>query len=249
MNILGIIPARYESTRFPGKPLADIYGKSMILRVFEQATKAFQDVYVATDDERILKHVISFGGKAIMTSSFHKSGTDRCAEASRLISKELKTTFDIIVNIQGDEPYIQPSQLELLASSFNDPEIDIATLVKVIEKEEDLWDVNKPKVILNKKNQAIYFSRVTIPFLRNIPKEKWLESGVFYKHIGLYAYKLNILEEITKLPISNLEQSESLEQLRWIENNYCIGAKISTIETLSVDTPEDLKKIIKLQRE
>jgi 3-deoxy-manno-octulosonate cytidylyltransferase (CMP-KDO synthetase) len=247
MNILGIIPARYESTRFPGKPLADIHGKSMIMRVFEQASKVFQNVFVATDDDRILKHVISFGGKAIMTSSLHKSGTDRCAEACKLISDELKTTFDVIVNIQGDEPYIQPSQLELLVSCFENKKTDIATLVKVIENEEDLWDVNKPKVILNKNNQAIYFSRTTIPFLRNIPKEQWLEKGLFYKHIGLYAYKHMILEKITRLPISNLEKSESLEQLRWIENSYCIGVKISDVETLSVDTPEDLKKIILLQ--
>ena len=247
MNVLALIPARYESTRFPGKPLVDIHGKSMIMRVFEQAAKVFKTVYVATDDERILKHVILCGGKAIMTSSLHKSGTDRCAEACNNISKELNTVFDIIVNIQGDEPYIQPSQLELLVSCFENAETDIATLVKPVETNDDLWDANKPKVILNNKNQAIYFSRATIPFLRNVPKEKWLEKGVFYKHIGLYAYRLKILEEITKLPISNLEQAESLEQLRWIENNYCIGVKITDVETLSVDTPEDLNKIL-LQR-
>jgi 3-deoxy-manno-octulosonate cytidylyltransferase (CMP-KDO synthetase) len=247
MNVLGLIPARYESTRFPGKPLADIHGKSMIMRVFEQASKAFQTVYVATDDERIFNHVISNGGKAIMTSPLHKSGTDRCAEACKLLSKELKTNFDIIVNIQGDEPYIQPSQLELLISCFEDLENDIATLVKPIENKDDLWDANKPKVILNKKDQAIYFSRATIPFIQNVPKDKWLEKEVFYKHVGLYAYRSKVLEEITALPLSKLELAESLEQLRWIENNYCIGVKITEVETLSVDTPEDLKKVILLQ--
>lgn len=247
MNVLAIIPARYESTRFPGKPLVDIHGKSMIMRVFEQASKAFQSVYVATDDKRIYDHVISNKGKAIMTSVLHKSGTDRCAEAVAIISKDLKTNFDVVVNIQGDEPYIQPSQLELLVSCFDKPETDIATLVKKIESQDDLWDINKPKVIVNKNNQAIYFSRATIPFLRNVPKDKWLENGIFYKHIGLYAYRIKILNEITKLPISSIEQAESLEQLRWIENNYCIGVKVTNIETLSVDTPDDLERIIQLK--
>jgi 3-deoxy-manno-octulosonate cytidylyltransferase (CMP-KDO synthetase) len=247
MNILALIPARYESTRFPGKPLIDIHGKSMIMRVFEQASKVFQTVYVATDDDRIFKHVISNKGKAIMTSALHISGTDRCAEACDLLSRELNENFDIIVNIQGDEPFIQPSQLELLVSCFENSETEVATLVKVIQNENDLWNPNKPKVILNKKNQAIYFSRAAIPFLQNIPKEKWLVNNVFYKHIGLYAYRLKILGEITKLPVSELEKAESLEQLRWIENNYCIGVKITDVENLSVDTPDDLKKILLLK--
>lgn len=243
MNILGIIPARYDSTRFPGKPLVEIKGKSMIMRVYEQSLMAFKTVYVATDDNRIFEHVKSFGGKVIMTSSEHKSGTDRCAEAAVKISEELKTNFDIVVNIQGDEPFIQPSQLELLVSCFNDSETEIATLVKQIELEEDIWDTNKPKVVLNNKEQAIYFSRSAIPFLRNVQKEDWLNKGKFYKHIGLYAYRSKVLQEITKLPVSKLEWSESLEQLRWIENGYKIGVRVSDIETISIDTPEDLKKI------
>ena len=243
MNILGIIPARYDSTRFPGKPLVEIKGKSMIRRVYEQSTKAFKTVYVATDDDRIFKHVKSFGGNVIMTSRDHRSGTDRCAEAVLRISEEVKTSFDIIVNIQGDEPFIQPSQLELLVSCFNDSETDIATLVKPIELEEDIWNPNKPKVVLNNKEQAIYFSRSAIPYLKNVPKGDWLRSGKFYKHIGLYAYRSKTLQEITKLPLSELEISESLEQLRWIENNYRIGVKISNIETISIDIPEDLKKV------
>ena len=243
MNILGIIPARYDSTRFPGKPLVEIKGKSMIRRVYEQSTKAFKTVYVATDDDRIFKHVKSFGGNVIMTSRDHRSGTDRCAEAVLRISEEVKTSFDIIVNIQGDEPFIQPSQLELLVSCFNDSETDIATLVKPIELEEDIWNPNKPKVVLNNKEQAIYFSRSAIPYLKNVPKGDWLRSGKFYKHIGLYAYRSKTLQDITKLPLSELEISESLEQLRWIENNYRIGVKISNIETISIDIPEDLKKV------
>jgi 3-deoxy-manno-octulosonate cytidylyltransferase (CMP-KDO synthetase) len=242
MNILGIVPARYDSTRFPGKPLVEIKGKSMINRVYEQSSKAFKTVYVATDDDRIYNHVKSFGGRVIMTSHDHKSGTDRCAEAALKISKELKINFDIVVNIQGDEPFIQPSQLELLVSCFENSKTDIATLVKPIEKEEDIWDPNKPKVILNNKEQAIYFSRSAIPYLKNVPKGDWLKSGKFYKHIGLYAYRYKILQEITKLPMSDLELSESLEQLRWIENDYRIGVKISNIDTISIDTPEDLKK-------
>lgn len=243
MNILGIIPARYDSTRFPGKPLVEIKGKSMIMRVYEQSAIAFKTVYVATDDDRIYHHVKSFGGEVIMTSREHKSGTDRCAEAALKISEELNASFDIVVNIQGDEPFIQPSQLALLVSCFNDSETEIATLVKQIELEEDIWDPNKPKVVLNNKEQAIYFSRSAIPFIRNVPKEEWLNKGKFYKHIGLYAYRSKILQEITKLPMSKLELYESLEQLRWIENGYKIGVRISDIETISIDTPEDLKKI------
>jgi 3-deoxy-manno-octulosonate cytidylyltransferase (CMP-KDO synthetase) len=243
MNILGIIPARYDSTRFPGKPLVEINGKSMIMRVYEQSAIAFKTVYVATDDDRIYNHVKSFDGNVIMTSRDHKSGTDRCAEAAMKISEDLNADFDVVVNIQGDEPFIQPSQLELLVSCFNDSETEIATLVKPIELEEDIWDPNKPKVVLNNKEQAIYFSRSAIPFLRNVQKEEWLNKGKFFKHIGLYAYRSKVLQEITKLPMSKLELSESLEQLRWIENGYKIGVKISNIETISIDTPEDLKKI------
>jgi 3-deoxy-manno-octulosonate cytidylyltransferase (CMP-KDO synthetase) len=243
MKILGLIPARYASTRFPGKPLVDIDGKTMIMRVYEQATKAFEFVYVATDDIRIFDHVIGSGGKAIMTSETHLSGTDRCAEALQIISKKLNFDFDIVVNIQGDEPFINPLQLKLLVSCFEDEKSQIATLVKVITDANDIWDVNKPKVVLDKNHNAIYFSRSPIPFIRNIENKEWISKNQFYKHIGLYAYKTKALLEIIKLPLSKLELAESLEQLRWIENGYSISTKITEIETLSIDTPDDLKNI------
>ncbi|MBI5541671.1 MAG: 3-deoxy-manno-octulosonate cytidylyltransferase [Bacteroidia bacterium] len=243
MKILGLIPARYASTRFPGKPLVDINGKTMIMRVYEQSAKIFEFVYIATDDSRIYDHVINCGGKAVMTLSSHQSGTDRCAEALDLISEQLNCSFDIVVNIQGDEPFINPLQLELLVSCFEDDKAQIATLVKVITNNNEVFDSNKPKVILDKKGKAIYFSRSPIPYLRNVSQNDWVTKNEFYKHIGLYAYRANILHEIIKLPVSKLEKAESLEQLRWIENGYKINTKITEIETLSVDTPEDLKNI------
>lgn len=245
MKILGLIPARYDSTRFPGKPLANINGKSMIMRVYEQSVLAFNNVYVATDDKRIYEHVNSFGGKVVMTSAEHKSGTDRCAEALTIISEEMNSVFDIVVNIQGDEPFIQPEQLKLLISCFDDNSIQIATLVKQITDTEDVFDANKPKVVLDKKSRAIYFSRSPIPYLRNFEKSKWLNNGTYYKHIGLYAYRTGTLMEITNLPPSSLEMAESLEQLRWIENGYNIGVKFTQLETVSIDTPDDLEKILK----
>ncbi|OFX32869.1 MAG: 3-deoxy-manno-octulosonate cytidylyltransferase [Bacteroidetes bacterium GWA2_32_17] len=244
MNILGIIPARYASSRFPGKPLADINGKSMLMRVYEQSSKAFAHVYVATDDKKIFEHVKLFGGNVVITSNTHKSGTDRCAEAFDIISKELNKQFDVVVNIQGDEPFVKPEQLNLLVSLFKNSDTQISTLIKKITKIEDIFDKNKPKVVFNKYNQAIYFSRLPIPFLKNIPENEWLQKGNFYKHIGLYAYKASVLQEITKLKSSFLENSESLEQLRWLENGYKISVEITEIETISVDTPEDLEKAI-----
>lgn len=243
MKILGIIPARYASTRFPGKPLVEINGKTMIMRVYEQSAKVFEFVYVATDDARIYDHVNSCGGKAVMTSDLHVSGTDRCSEALDSISEKLNCKFDVVVNIQGDEPFINPMQLELLVSCFENESTQIATLVKVITNNNDIFDSNKPKVVLDKNNNAIYFSRSPIPYLRNIEQDNWVAKNVFYKHIGLYAYRANVLHEIVKLPISNLEKAESLEQLRWIENVYNISTKITDIETLSIDTPDDLKSI------
>ena len=243
MKILGLIPARYESTRFPGKPLVDINGKSMIRRVYEQSSKAFDEVYVATDDERIFSHVSSFSGKVVMTSKEHQSGTDRCAEAADKVSVLTGNVYDIIVNIQGDEPFIQPEQLNLLVSCFEDPEVQISTLVKKIAESEDIFNPNKPKVILDSKSRAIYFSRSPIPFLRNYPQQEWINKGNYYKHIGLYAYRFETLKVITKLSLSPLEISESLEQLRWIENGYKIGVKITDQENISIDTPEDLEKL------
>ena len=237
-NILGIIPARYGSTRFPGKPLIDIGGKSMIHRVYEQSLKSssLKKIIVATDDERIADHVMHFGGEVSITSSSHQSGTDRCAE----VWQKEKGNFDIVINIQGDEPFINPKQIDLLADCFSDSQIDIATLVKKLEREEDIRNPNIVKAIRNFKNEAIYFSRSPIPYRRNPEAEIH-----YFKHIGIYGYRSNVLMEITKLPIGNLEKAESLEQLRWVENGYRIGVKETTMESLSIDTPDDLKHVEK----
>ena len=242
MKIIGIIPARYASTRFPGKPLIDIGGKSMIQRVYEQSqkTKLLHDVVVATDDIRIKSHVMSFGGKAIMTSEAHQSGTDRCFEAIQ----KFDTTADIIINIQGDEPFIQPEQIDLVASCFDSEQVQIATLVKKINNYEDLQNVNIPKVVLNTAEYAIYFSRLAIPYLRGKENTQWLDYQTFYKHIGIYAYSTKALTEITGLKQSSLELAEGLEQLRWIENGYKIRTKTTDFENVAVDVPEDLKKLI-----
>jgi 3-deoxy-manno-octulosonate cytidylyltransferase (CMP-KDO synthetase) len=241
MKILGIIPSRYGSTRFPGKPLVDIKGESMIQRVYNQAKKAqsLAEVIVATDDDRIINHVKNFGGKVIMTSSSHNSGTDRCAEVVNKMDKH----FDVVINIQGDEPFINPKQIDQLCSCFEDNKTDIATLIKKIDSEEDLFNPNRPKVDIDNNNFAKMFSRNTIPELNNIPKEKWLEAHPFYKHIGIYGYRTAVLKKISKLPPSPLEQKERLEQLRWLENNYAIKVAITTHEAIAIDTPEDLEKI------
>ena len=243
MKILGIIPARFESSRFPGKPLIDIAGKSMIQRVYEQCQKSsrLDKVIVATDDQRILDHLKTFGGQGIMTSSIHASGTDRCGEVAEHFPE-----FDILVNIQGDEPMIDPHQIDLLCSCYDDLNTQIATLVKLIHTNEELVNENTPKVILNKNHQAVYFSRATIPYLRGKKIDNWLSEHAFYKHIGIYAFKRQILSEITKLPVSNLEIAEGLEQLRWIENGYPIQAAITTKESQAIDTPDDLIKVLKL---
>ncbi|NMD00358.1 MAG: 3-deoxy-manno-octulosonate cytidylyltransferase [Bacteroidales bacterium] len=244
MKILALIPARYASTRFPGKPLVEIKGKSMIQRVVEQSLKAFEYVYVATDDQRIFDHITELGYKAVMTSTHHKSGTDRCAEALKLVSDQLNIKFDIVVNVQGDEPFISPQQLRLLVKAFENQNTQIATLIKKIENEQELFDSNKPKVVTDINGKAIYFSRSVIPFCRNHDSKNWLKQHTYYKHIGLYAYRASILNEITQLKTSSLETCESLEQLRWIENGYYIQTIITDLETFSVDTPEDLKNIL-----
>lgn len=241
MRFLGIIPARYASTRFPAKPLAILGGKPVIQRVYEQVAGIVDDAYVATDDERIESAVKAFGGKVVMTSTKHNSGTDRCYEALTKISGQ----FDVVVNIQGDEPFIQPSQLEALKACFDDSQTQIATLVKPFTAEdsfEALQNINSPKVVLNKYHHAMYFSRSIIPYQRNAEKNVWLENHVYYKHIGLYAYRSEVLKEITALPQSSLELAESLEQLRWLENGYKIKVGISDVETIGIDTPEDLAK-------
>lgn len=241
MKILGIIPARYESSRFPGKPLIDIAGISMIRRVYEQTLKStsLSKVVVATDDKRIYDHVKSFGAEAMMTSDKHLSGTDRCGEIALNYPE-----FDILVNIQGDEPLIDPLQIDLLCTCFNKADTSIATLVKKVVSEDELFNENTPKVIISKQLEAVYFSRSTIPFLRGIKHENWLSSHTFYKHIGIYAFRNRTLSEIIQLPVSKLERAESLEQLRWIENGYKIQVAITELESQAIDTPEDLQKIL-----
>ena len=241
LKFLGIIPARYASTRFPAKPLAMLGGKTVIRRVYEQVNRELDDVYVATDDERIEAEVRAFGGKVVMTSPHHKSGTDRCYEACQKIGG----AFDVVVNIQGDEPFIQPSQLKAVKECFEDASTQIATLVKPFTVDngwEALENANSPKVVLNKNRNALYFSRSIIPYQRNADKSDWLKNHVYYKHIGLYAYRTEVLKEITSLPQSPLELAESLEQLRWLENGYTIKVGFTEVETIGIDTPQDLAR-------
>lgn len=241
-KIVGIIPARYASTRFPGKPLVDIQGKSMIQRVYEQAKKSssLSSVIVATDDTRIADHVKDFGGEVCMTSTEHPSGTDRCAE----VVEKLQLTCDAVVNIQGDEPFINPAQIDLLCSCFNDPRTELATLIKKIKSEEILFSENTPKVIIDGDQFAIYFSRQTIPFLRGVQKHEWLMNATYYQHIGIYGYTATALKMIMRLSPSSLEKAESLEQLRWLENGYKIKTAVTEFDTVAIDTPDDLKKIM-----
>lgn len=243
LNVIGIIPARYASSRFPGKPLLDIKGKSMIQRVYEQATRSegLNRVIVATDDDRIFNAVKDFGGSVIMTGVHHKSGTDRCREVLEKLENEAR--FDIAVNIQGDEPYIEPAQIDEVIALFQDGDVKIATLVKKIENHDSLFNPNVNKVVFTENKMAIYFSRHPIPFQQNQPREKWIQNMDYFKHIGMYAYRVEVLKEITKLPQSKLEKAESLEQLRWIENGFPIKVGITQYESIAVDTPEDLLKI------
>lgn len=245
MKILGIIPARFDSSRFPGKPLVDIAGKSMIRRVYEQAiqSSSLSKVVIATDDQRIFDHARSFGAEVILTSNKHLSGTDRCGEVALQYPE-----FDILVNIQGDEPLIDPRQIDLLCSCFEGEDTSIATLVKKVSSSEELFNENTPKVIISNKKEAIYFSRYAIPFQRGLKAEQWLEAYPFYKHIGIYAFRNTILTEITHLPVSSLEKAEALEQLRWIENGYKIKVAVTELESQAIDTPEDLQKILDIIR-
>jgi 3-deoxy-manno-octulosonate cytidylyltransferase (CMP-KDO synthetase) len=242
LRFVGIIPARYASTRFPGKPLVDIGGKTMIQRVYEQVSKALAVAYVATDDQRIYDTVIAFGGKAIMTSEKHKSGTDRCYEAF----SKLDEWFDVVINIQGDEPFIQPEQILSLQGCFEDENTQIATLAKVITEKDGydfLANPNNPKLVINKNKEALYFSRSVIPFKRGEEPRQWISMHPYLKHVGIYAYKADVLKELTKLEQSPLEITESLEQLRWLENGYRIKVGFTDVETVGIDTPEDLEKI------
>jgi 3-deoxy-manno-octulosonate cytidylyltransferase (CMP-KDO synthetase) len=266
MKFIGVIPARYASSRFPAKPLIEIGGKSMIQRVYEQAKKAesLSRVIVATDDDRIFKHVESFGGEVMMTSKNHQSGTDRCAEVLGFVNTESvlndleshknnasfafkpkreKTTFDAVINIQGDEPFINPAQINQVAEILRGGNFGIATLAKSIDNQELIHDSNVVKVIFSAEGRALYFSRSPIPFLRNIPKNEWHLSGAFYKHLGLYGYRSSVLRSIAQLPVGTLEKMESLEQLRWLEADFKIGIGITDLESVGIDTPEDLEKI------
>ena len=241
MKTIAIIPARYASTRFPGKPLVEIKGKPMIQHVYDQASKAIDYVYVATDDSRIENAVKNFKGNVVLTSDKHQSGTDRCAEALENIQKSTKIKFDIVLCIQGDEPFIQPEQIQLLAKSFHNKNAQIATLIKSISDKEEINNPNVVKAIINKNNEAIYFSRNPIPYLRNSEN---FDKIQYFKHIGIYGYKADILNEVTKLPMGMLETAESLEQLRWLENGYKIFTQKTEFENIAIDTPDDLTKII-----
>lgn len=247
MKIVGIIPARYASTRFPGKPLAMIDGKSMIQRVYEQSCKAnvLSEVWIATDDNRIENHIKSFGGKVMLTSPNHKSGTERCNEViQRLQADTPSRLFDVAINIQGDEPFIQPEQIEKVASCFLNPEVEIATLIKKIFDKTELFNPNVVKVITANDKKALYFSRQPIPFLRGMSENDWLTHHTYFKHIGIYAYRTETLRKLTMLQPSPLEIAESLEQLRWLENAYHIYTKQTDFESFSIDTPDDLSKLI-----
>lgn len=243
MKFIGIIPARYASSRFPGKPLADMKGKPMIQRVYEQVSLVLDNVCVATDHPDIENAVKAFGGRVVRSLKEHPSGTDRCCEAYHLLGGN----EDVVINIQGDEPFIKPEQIRAIISCFDNPDTEIATLVRVFDPAEG-WEAlsnpNSPKVILNNQSEAIAFSRSVIPYLRNVDKDEWLARHTYYKHIGMYAFKAATLDAITRLPQSSLEVAESLEQMRWIENGFRIKVAVTTQETIGIDTPDDMARAI-----
>ena len=238
MKFMAIIPARYASTRYPGKPLAILGGKTVIQRVYEQVKSVLDDVYVATDDDRIYSTVTDFGGKAVMTRADHKSGTDRIEEAAEKIGLDA----DVIINVQGDEPFIQPSQIKTLMQLFDAPETQIGTLGKPFESIDAVENPNSPKIVTDNRGFALYFSRSVIPYIRGKERDSWFGEYPFLKHLGVYAYRREVLAEVTKLPMSSLEKAESLEQLRWLQNGYRIRVGLTDIETVGIDTPEDLTR-------
>lgn len=246
MNFLAIIPARYASTRFEGKPLVDIFGLPMVIHVYRKAAKIFENVVIATDDLRIENCAKEYNCNVIMTSTSHQSGTDRCAEAAKKYIQQSGKLFDVVINIQGDEPFVHTEQLEQIKNCFDNDSTQIATLVKKFSPQEDIFNPNSPKVVLNNYNEAIYFSRSPIPFIRGEQQEEWQHKHVYFKHIGLYAYKIDTLKTITQLPQGTLERCESLEQLRWIEAGYKVKCAITTFESHAIDTPEDLEMVLKL---
>lgn len=245
-QFIAIIPARYASTRFEGKPLVSIFGKPMIQHVYERVHKIFEYCIVATDDNRIEKAVKSFGGEVVMTSTEHHSGTDRCYEALQKAGILFNKQFDVVVNVQGDEPFIHAEQLKAIKECFDEPEIQIATLIKPFKENEDIFNANSPKVVISKEGFALYFSRSVIPYLRSYDSTRWQNNHTYYKHIGLYAYRSRVLAEITSLEQGELEQCESLEQLRWLENGYKIKTAITDYESHAIDTPADLEQVLKL---
>lgn len=238
MDFIAIIPARFASTRFPGKPLAVLGGKTVIQRVYEQVKTVLDHVYVATDDQRIYDAVMQFGGRAVMTRTDHKSGTDRICEALDKIGGQ----YDVVINVQGDEPFIQPSQIRTVMAAFDDPTTQIATLGKRFDSIEAVENPNSPKIVTDNAGFALYFSRSPIPFVRGKERDQWLAAYPFLKHIGLYAYRANVLREVTRLPQSSLEVAESLEQLRWLQNGYRIKVGLTDVETVGIDTPDDLRR-------
>ncbi len=238
MKFIGIIPARYGSSRFPGKPLALLGGKPVIQRVYEQVAKALDEAYVATDDERIYNKVLAFGGKAVMTSTEHQSGTDRVNEAVQKIGGH----YDVVVNIQGDEPFVQRSQIAAICQCFDSPDVQIATLGIPFKSIEEVNNPNSPKIVVSNEGFAMYFSRSVIPFIRGVEPDNWLEAYPFLKHLGIYAYRPAVLNEITALPQSSLERAESLEQLRWLQNGYRVKVGLTQVETVGIDTPADLER-------
>ena len=238
MKFTAVIPARYASTRFPGKPLAILGGKTVIQRVYEQAASVLSEVYVATDDERILSAVEAFGGRAVMTRADHKSGTDRIEEAV----EKTGTQADVIINVQGDEPFIQPSQIKTLMALFDDPQTQIGTLGKRFDSMDAVNNPNSPKIVTDHRGFALYFSRSVIPFIRGVESDEWLSHYPFLKHLGVYAYRHEVLAEVTRLPQGQLEKAESLEQLRWLENGYRIRVGLTDVETVGIDTPADLER-------
>ena len=240
MKYIAVIPARFASTRFPGKPLAVLGGKTVIQRVYEQVSSVLDEVYVATDDERIREAVASFGGRAVMTRTDHKSGTDRIQEAVEKIG----TDADVVINVQGDEPFIQPSQVETLMHLFDEPETQIGTLGKRFESMEAVENPNSPKIVTDARGFALYFSRSVIPYVRGKESREWFGEYPYLKHLGIYAYRREVLAEVTKLPQSSLEKAESLEQLRWLENGLRIRMGITQLESISIDTQEDLEKAL-----
>jgi 3-deoxy-manno-octulosonate cytidylyltransferase (CMP-KDO synthetase) len=243
---VGIIPARYASTRFPGKPLIDIEGKTMLQRVYEQAAKSktLAKVVVATDDERIFKHVKDFGGEVLMTALHHPSGTDRCLDALQQLSEP----YQYVINIQGDEPFIEPEQIDELAAVLTDGTTELATQMIAIESHDMLFDKGEVKIVLNTNDEALYFSRMVIPFIKGVDEKEWHMHHRYYRHVGMYAYRADILQQIAALPVSALEKAESLEQLRWLENGFRIKCVVTKYESHCIDEPGDVVKVLQLIR-